>query len=379
MDELALLKDFRLEDAAPNGAREHARQVLSTAIARRRARRRRTLALAFLAVAVLAGGAYGIARGLIVGEPAPEEIKQQLARFGHEAELIPYPHPDDPRVEEARVAAVLESSVGPAYLFSVPNATDLCGWTWIEGQRDYRGRPDLSGGCGSRDQTSWAFGHLPAGDRVVRLFWGRAGEGIARVAVRFDDRTVVVPLSGRWFFAEFSEDPDAVIFYDESGRVAERHEALPGPRHRQSAPIPHQLGPAREVLQIRARRGTELIVLEVARASDGGTCMIVRSDKTPTNRGCSVATPGPREIAVAPMQFGGAPTGVQLLVGPVGADIAQLRVRFQDRRRDEVPLSEGWALYEVIRANYAEGRRPVELIGLDASGQVIATKRLPWG
>jgi hypothetical protein len=79
------------------------------------------------------------------------------------------------------------------------------------------------------------------------------------------------------------------------------------------------------------------------------------------------------------MQFGGAPTGVQLLVGPVGASIAELQVGFQDGRRDEVPLSEGWALYEVVRANYAEGKRPTELIGLDASGQVIARKRLPWG
>ena len=28
MDELALLRDFRLEDAAPDGAREHARAAL---------------------------------------------------------------------------------------------------------------------------------------------------------------------------------------------------------------------------------------------------------------------------------------------------------------------------------------------------------------
>jgi hypothetical protein len=366
MDELALLKGFRLVDAAPNGAREQARRVLSAAIEQRRARRRRTLALALLLAAVLAGAAYGIARELIAGDPAPEQVKQELARFGHEAELIPYPQPDDPRVEDARVAAVLESSVGPAYLFSVPSATDVCGWTWIEGQRDHRGRPDLSAVCGARDRTFWGFGHEPVGDHSLRLFSGRAGDGVARVAVRFDDRTVAVPLSGRWFFAEFSEDPDAVITYDESGDVIERHE-VPGPPRRRCAPIPHQLCPSREVLQIRARGGTELIVLEVARSSDGRNCMIVRSDRTPTNRGCSIATPGSRDIGVSPMQFGGAPTGVQLLVGPVGADIARLRVRFQDGRRADVPLSEGWALYEVVPANHAESKRPSELIGLDAS------------
>ena len=46
-------------------------------------------------------------RELVIGDPAPEEVKQALARFGHEAELIPYPLPDDARVEDARVAAVL--------------------------------------------------------------------------------------------------------------------------------------------------------------------------------------------------------------------------------------------------------------------------------
>jgi len=238
----------------------------------------------------------------------------------------------------------------------------------------------MSSVCGSRDQTFWAYGPQPVGDRVVRLFAGRAGDGVARVAVRFDYRTVGVPLSGRWFFAEFSKDPVAVVSYDQDGRVVAEQELPHGPvSGRAPAPIPHQVGRATEVLQIRARGGTELIVLEVARASDGGNCMIVRSDKTPTNRTCSVATPGSHEIAVAPMQFGGAPTGVQLLVGPVGADIAQLQVKFQDGRRDGLPLSENWALYEVVRADYAEGRRPAELIGLDASGQVVARERLPWG
>jgi hypothetical protein len=61
---------------------------------------------------ILAGAAYAVARELIVGSPAPEEVRAQPARFGHSAELIPVPHPDDPRLEEARVAAVLESSVG---------------------------------------------------------------------------------------------------------------------------------------------------------------------------------------------------------------------------------------------------------------------------
>jgi len=76
--------------------------------------------LAFVAAAVLAGAAYGIVQELIVGSPAPPEVREQPARFGHSAELIPVPHPDDPQLEQARVAGVLDSSAGTVYLFSSP-------------------------------------------------------------------------------------------------------------------------------------------------------------------------------------------------------------------------------------------------------------------
>src|SRR5437868_1376172 len=82
MDELALLKDFRLEDASPDGARDYARAALRTATPRERRPSRRTLVgLAFLAAAVLAGAAYGIVHQLIVGSPAPPEVREQPARF----------------------------------------------------------------------------------------------------------------------------------------------------------------------------------------------------------------------------------------------------------------------------------------------------------
>jgi hypothetical protein len=78
------------------------------------------------------------------------------------------------------------------------------------------------------------------------------------------------------------------------------------------------------------------------------------------------------------MNFGGAPGGILLLVGPAGSDIAKLELRYQNRRVVNVPLSEGWALYEVESADYVNGRRPEILIGRDASGREIASQRLPW-
>jgi hypothetical protein len=378
MDELALLRQFRLKDAIAGDAREHARRTLATARARQRLRRRYTIIAAFVAAAVLAGAAYGIVRELIVGDPAPPEVTEQLARFGQAADLIPYKRPDAPETKGLRVVAVLESSVGRVYLFG--DADGKCAHVWIEGNRGYQGRLNMSGACGPTTETFWAFGRQRFRDRDVRLLSGHAGPDVARVAVRVDGTLVTVPLANRWFFAEFAKDPTAVVTYDAAGQVVREFEirfSRPGPVR----PVarPHQVGEAQELLRINARGGSETVTLEVARASEGGNCMIVRSDKTPTNRGCSVPTPGRREIGVVAMQFGGAPDGIQLLVGPVGTEIAALRVAYQDGRREEIPLNEQWALYEVVPADYVEGRRPVELTGLDGSGRVIARERLPWG
>ena len=387
MDELALLKEFRLKDASPNGAREDARAALQTAAARqRRSRRRAFVLLAFIAAAILAGAAYGVVHELVVGSPAPEEVREQPARFGHSAELIPVPHPDDPRLAQARVAAVLDSSAGTVYLFASPNARGLCASTWVEGDRGYQGRLNLPTVCGNADQSFYAFGNHDYGmsgghdygKNPLRLFWGRAGDSVARIALRFGSRAVGVPMTGRWFLAEFPRRPDEFVSYDAGGRVLEQQKFQWPTGHEPVAKPPHQLTPAHEVARIKARRGSEEVTLLVARASDGGYCQIVRSDRTPTNQTCSVAPPSAREIVVAGMNFGGAPGGILLLVGPVGSDIVKLELRYQNGRVATVPLHEGWALYEIERADYAEGRRPATLIGRDASGREIASQRLPW-
>lgn len=379
MDELTLLREFRLEDAAPNGARAHARALLRAAIARHRRRRRRGIvALAFVGAAIIAGTAYGVVRELVVGDPAPEEVKEVLARLGHEAELIPYPRPDDPRVEDARVAAVLESSAGTAYLFSVPNARALCGWVWIEGQRGYQGRPDMSGVCGSSQTTFFAITRQPVEGRLVLLLLGRASDGVERITLRFGERTVDLPLTGRWFFAELAEEPTALISYDTAGRVVDEHEIRLDLPRGAPAPQPRPAGPGRNVAEISARDG-EVIALDVAPASDGGYCMTVRSDRRRPNAGCSIPMPSPREIGVTAMNFGGgAPDGVLLLVGPVGSDVATLELRYENGRVAPVPLRDGWVLFEVDRANYVQGRRPESLVARSASGRVIAAERLPW-
>ncbi len=380
MDELALLKDFRLEDAAPTEGRDVARAALHAAIAsQQRTRRRGLVALALVAAVILTGTAYGVVHELTVGDPAPLEVREQLARFGNSAEIIPVPRPEDPRLEEARVAAVLDSSVGTIYLFSSQNAHGPCGSTWIEGDRGYQGRPNMSILCGPGNQSFYAFAEQRFGGNDVQLFFGRAGDEMTRVALRFGSRVVDVPLIGGWFLAEFTERPDEFLSYDAEGRIVEQQAFPPLPGRISPIKQPEPVTALKELARIRTRGGSEEVSLLVAPSSSGGYCQTVHSDQRRPNQGCSIVRPKPRQIGVSAMNFGGgAPVGILLLVGPVGAAIATLELRYENGRTTGIPLSEGWALYEVEPADYVGGRRPEMLVGRDVSGQEIASERLPW-
>ncbi len=112
-----------------------------------------------------------------------------------------------------------------------------------------------------------AFGSETYRDKLVQLFSGRAGDGVPRVALRFGDRIIDVPLSGRWFLAEFADRPDEFLSYDANGSVLERRDFNWQMLHRRGTPAvrpPHQVTRAREVARIRARGGSE----EVTRESD---------------------------------------------------------------------------------------------------------------
>src|ERR1041384_7084814 len=123
MDELTLLKDFRAEDAAVDGAREHARTALHAAMTRRRRSRGYVVALAFVVAALLAAGAYAIVHECVVGAAAPKAVNAQLElEVGHlfDSELIPWRgHPRN-TAGPTRVAAAAGTPQGPVYLLMTP-------------------------------------------------------------------------------------------------------------------------------------------------------------------------------------------------------------------------------------------------------------------
>lgn len=377
MDELTLLRDFRLEDAAADGAREHARMLLRDSVRRSRRRRRLAVAAVALGLALLGTAAYGIARALRVGEPAPPEVRAQLVRAGHEAELIRVPHSPELRGQDATVAATLDSSAGRVDLFAVPTTSaELCGWTWVERKRTAEGAPDMSSVCGLPGKESfYSFAHEEVDGRMLRLVQGHAAAGVARVSLRLGDREVDVPLVGRWFLAELATDPSAFTSYDAAGRVLERREfprRLPGSR---PYPVEHRVGRERTVLTIRSRDTGRTIRLSLARSSTGGTCVYVRAGKDVAG-GCGPYPGG--KIRVSPMALGGASGGTLLLVGPVAPDVRRLELRYEDGRRARMPIREGHTLYDVVRADYRAGRRPEVVVGRDSSGRIVAEQRLRW-
>ena len=123
MDELALLKNFRLEDAATDGAREHARAALEDAMNRRRLPRRSAIALAFVAAALLSAGAYAIVHEFVVGAAAPKDVNAQLEfDVGHffDYELIPWRGHPRKTAGPTRVAAAAPTPQGSVYLLLTP-------------------------------------------------------------------------------------------------------------------------------------------------------------------------------------------------------------------------------------------------------------------
>ena len=152
MHELNVLREFRSDASLPPETQEQARARLEAAIKHGRRRSRRPLLLAAAAALLLVGGgtAYALAREFLVGDPAPPAVQEQ-ARLLNEVkgELIPRVHEGPKiRVEETRLAALLDASTGRVYLWVAPSERGDCLFEQIVGTEMPDGRPNLSGGCG---------------------------------------------------------------------------------------------------------------------------------------------------------------------------------------------------------------------------------------
>jgi len=227
MDELALLKDFRLEDAAPDGARDHARVALRAAMTRRSRfpRRRYAIALAFVLAAVLAAAAYAIVHQFVIGSAAPKDVQDQIgiriAIAGSAA--IPFAGQGPYKLAgPALVAAAAETPTGPVYwLVAKVRGGGDCQSLWHANERQPNGAPITSMSCGFGKRAhprtfSYGYDYYGSPPHPYYLLEGYA-PGATRV--RIGDRFFKTPFG--WFVAQY-KGPALLTAYGAHGRVVAR-------------------------------------------------------------------------------------------------------------------------------------------------------------
>lgn len=343
------------------------------------------LVAATVAAAALATGAYALYRTVIVGSPAPAKVKNMERLLGEvKGELIPRAqHSPGLEVAKTRAAAVIATSVGPAYLWVAPNRRgDSCAYLEIVAIDLPDGRPNLSGGCTSAGSAFYlginAFrvkGHL------IGLLQGRVGtKGARTVEVDFVNGTSrTLPISDHYLLAE-TDPGNAIaksIVRDARGRIlAQRVQPTPASplqraKHLRQALRP--VGPMRTVTTLRTI-GTHRLLSEKTGPGPHGTICSELVTPSGTGRGCNRRI-GPTGLDVGPTQIGSAPHGWLLLDGPVGSDIHSLELRFEDASHVAIPIHHGYILYQFNPRNFRAGHRPTELIARNAHGNLVRVRR----
>jgi hypothetical protein len=392
MDELALLRQFRADVPRPLRAQQQARERLEQLIAggRRRRSPRLVVLLAALALLIALGGAaYGLAREYLLGDPAPDPVKQQAAMLNEiKGELIPTARLGPGiRVEETKLAAFLDASTGPVYLWAAPSERgDECWFEQIIGTEQPDGSPNLRGGCGhARDgrPIDWSLSATRVRDgRILPFISGKVGGNVAKLELTSEGETVQVPLQGRYFLFQVSDatreaNPQIprlrLTAYDNAGDVLAQANSRPQPRR----PRPIDLNGQTPLIEILTRRtGTPIRLYVIQR--DGERCRVLVSPGG-TGSSCGGRPPKSNEVFVGPNQIGAAPGGMLLLWGEVGSDITKLELQFEGGRIEELPLTNRFALYQVDPADFDAGRRPLRLVGRDANGTAVGERKLgPW-
>lgn len=376
MDELTMLKSFRESEPDSGVARERAEKMLRARIARSRSNRRMLVALvAFGALVVLAASAYGVHARFLAGDEAPPDVKRQVALLDQVKGTLFKMRAQGLEVDRTRAAAVIVASTGPVYLWTTPTRDGrLCAFVQIVGtERRPRGRPNLGGGCGGwlRPVGATFSRTFVRGGRYLLLVYGRVDPDAVSIEIRSPAGVKRVAPTGRWFLTEVRAEPTIVVAFDRQGRRLGAQRFGPA-SPRPQTPTGRPKGTA--VAQILTRRTRKPIRLSVTRYAGGETCATLTTPGG-VGHGCGRA-PLPRTLPISVTQIGPVPKGLVLLAGEVGSGIATVDIRFEDGRRERLDVHDRLILYQVARSDVVPGRRPVELIGRDVAGAIVARRSL---
>jgi hypothetical protein len=342
-------------------------------------RRRFVLAVAFAVFVLVVGTALAVR--LLVGAPAPPKVKQQIGnQLGPPKGLVLATAGRGSGVlaDKTFAAGVLQTSVGPVYLWAAPTRSGgYC--TMLEVvANDFHGRPNLSGGCPVRPgQKLWAgFPSIRVGAHprkpVFSVLYGYAGTGVATVTARFrDGRLEQLPIADHFFLVEVPSQQEVVVTArDQQGNTVA---SLRRSNFEPTRMRPLVFVPVRTLIQTTTFDTHRPIKLILGRGSGGVRCTRLEAPGG-TGTGCDARPPKPAEILVSPEQRGAAPHAMLLLWGDVGVRIVRLELRFQDGTTIRLPLTDHYALYEVRPRNFRPGHQPSVLIGRDANGKIIARR-----
>jgi hypothetical protein len=356
----------------------------------RRTRKRRmpsrplVLAAAFVAAAILAAVGYAVVRYVIVGSPAPQSVKDRLTLLDTvKGELIPKVHRSKGiEVEKTRAAAVIQASTGPVYLWVAPTKSGgYCRFVQVVGTELRDGSPNLSGGCtSSKERVDIGADGSRVHGKLLELVVGHVAAPARRVRIRFASGAEhTFTLSPGGFLLAEVEPVDRIreiTVLDGSGTVLSHQMRRLPPLGPHSFPRIKPTGPAHTVAVIHTVRTHRPIVLRVAPGPSGTRCTWLITPGG-TGRGCGGRPPEPGEMSIAPDQIGSARThGMLILWGSVGSKIETVELRFEGGTRIDLPIHEGFVLYQIRPANFVRGRRPIELVGRDRAGHVLTKRRL---
>jgi hypothetical protein len=211
MDELTVLREF---GAALDPGSASTRAVARAALDRRIARRPRwfhrpaAVAVAAVVAAVVAGGAFAVARYVIVGSPAPQDVQSQETLIsGVKATLRSHAKTTGVLVDQTKAAAVVTTDSGPVSLWVAPTREGGdCLFLDIAAAPQPDGNPNLQGGCTAGHpfavDASFPWTRLPDG-KGLALVYGYAQEPATKVQIHFQSgATKTVDMNGRYFMVE---------------------------------------------------------------------------------------------------------------------------------------------------------------------------------
>jgi hypothetical protein len=162
-----------------------------------------------------------------------------------------------------------------------------------------------------------------------------------------------------------------LIVRDAAGRDVQAFEITPAVAGMFDAYDTKVSGPPRTVIETTDSRGRPLRLL-LQPGEDDKTCLIIEARGRGSTCRPDDKLRAPSGVAVYPTLEG----SIVYLSGSVGPEVSKLTLRYEDGEEVEVPIVERFVLYDIPRAHFNDGARPIELIGGNSEGVEVARQKV---